>query len=756
MSQSAGLSHFEQVNLGGNQPSGDRQGENAGPGPVSPEDEKDFRQLQDWWIQARTNQAAGRYEMALDEDFYDGLQWSEADQMVVEGRGQAALVFNQIKPVIDWISGTERRAKVDFHVFPRTEDDRQGAETKTELMKYVDDVSHADHHRSQAFKEAATVGIGWLEDGVLADPTQEPIYSRSESWRNMWPDLLAKEPDLDDGRYMFRTRWTDVDIGKAMFPGYEHAIESAARVNDLFGGNDDDDAFTSQLYYQTDSQGRELPRRTYIEDANYATSSRRTRCKLIEAWYRKPVRRQVVHMFDPRAPGYHRFQGQSVDPQQLPPDVQRGLQDGYASLYEAIKLEMWCAMFVDGTLLQNHKSPYRHDKFPFTPIIAFRRKRDGAFYGFVRNQRDPQEDLNKRRSKALYILSSKQVIAEEDAVEDIEEAREEVARPDGWITTRKNKKLEIVQDKGDVSAHMEYEKMDREYVRETGGVTSENLGHQTNATSGRAIEARQSEGDVTTTEVFDNKHFALQIQGEKRLSLIEQFMAAPKQIRITSDRGANQFKMINDPQGMDEQNQPVVENDITASMADFVIDMVDYRRTVRQAKLDQLFEMVGTVGKFNPEAGFALLDLIVDMDDDLPNRETMVARIRKLNGQPDPSLEGTPEMKAQEDEKAQADQANAAMQARANEAKIAKDEGAAALARQQAMATATTTIQTAMATSEQLAANPLAASLIDAILDFVNKSAAGPAPMEAATPAPLEESMGAQPPPAPPGAPPVM
>ena len=47
--------------------------------------------------------------------------------------------------------------------------------------------------------------------------------------------------------------------------------------------------------------------------------------------------------------------------------------------------------------------------------------------------RDIQLDLNKRASKALFMLNTNQVIADKGAVEDPNAAKEEVHRPDGWI-----------------------------------------------------------------------------------------------------------------------------------------------------------------------------------------------------------------------------------------------------------------------------------------------------------------------------------
>lgn len=741
--------YHEQTAYGGMQPDGDdgaqqKDGATAASKYQTPEHQKDYRMIKDWWLQARTAQAPGRYEQALDDDFYDGLQWNDEDAFVVESRGQAALTFNQVKPVCDWIIGTQKRAKYDWHVFPRTDDDRDGANVKTKALKFTDDVNHAKYHRSRAFSDAVRVGVGWVEDGIKRDPTDEPLYSRCESWRNVWYDHTATEPDLSDARYLFRSRWVDTDIAQAYFPGNDGAIKSAAEAHDLFGGTDDDDTFVSQLYYGADSQGYRLGhlgygfgRRGSIEDIQQSVQNRRSRVRLVECWYRKPVPRKIMRVHDVRDPNYSRVNGETYRAVGADPKADALIADGIASTYDAIKLEMWLAIFIDGTLLQNAPSEYKHDSFSLTPVWAYRRKRDGAAYGVIRNMRDPQEDMNKRRSKALHILSTAQVVAEEDAVADVEEAREEVASPEGWVTVRKNKRFDILRDTALAREHLQMEQMDRAYIRESGGINSENLGHETNATSGVAIEARQAEGAVATTELFDNLHFASLLQGEKRLSLLEQYYSAAKMLRITDDTGGVEFAVINDVTGVDENGEPIVENDITASKADFVIDEVDFRTSVRQAMFDQMFAMMGEMmklGERGGEAAWNMLDLVVEMSD-IPNKDVFVARIRKLNGQPDPALEGSPEAE-QELAMKQAQEAEAAaIQKRAIEAEVSEKEASAMLKKQQAIGAAVAAIREAADAGEKITLAPEIAMMLDEILQFVDESMVSQQPAQPPMPA---------------------
>jgi hypothetical protein len=107
-------------------------------------------------------------------------------------------------------------------------------------------------------------------------------------------------------------------------------------------------------------------------------------------------------------------------------------------------MQMYVAIMTESDLIHDEPSPYRHNRFPFTPVWCYRRARDNAPYGVIRRQRDPQEDINKRGSKALFILSSNQIQMEKGAVDDLDDLRLEAARPDGIIVTNKGKALESI------------------------------------------------------------------------------------------------------------------------------------------------------------------------------------------------------------------------------------------------------------------------------------------------------------------------
>ena len=613
----------------------------AGANPLdSVASKKLFTKLLDWYQQELDRQAANRYQMALDHDYYDALQWTEEDANVLINRGQAPLVFNEVKPTIDWLIGTERRTRMDYKVLPRRKDGLEDAETKSKLMKYLSDTNKTEFQRSAAFSDAVKSGLGWLETGIRGDDSEELLYTRAESWRNMLYDSNAVESDLSDARYVFRWKWLDEDIAAAYFPDRKDLVRKSVADANQIGklDSDMDDAWfmgarvTSPGHdYAGSNVGKYMP----YDGAPFSVT-RRPRVKMIECWYRTPVLQQFFAsgelyntQFDPKNPSHV-----------------EALQGGF-SLYDKLNMEIRCALFTSSGLVFDGKSPYKHGKIPFVPIWCYRRKRDNAPYGCIRNLRDPQDDLNKRASKALWILSSNRIIAEVGAVDDWDLLREEAARPDSLIVKNKGAVLTIDRDVQLANEHLQLMERDIQHIRNVGGVTSESLGRDSNATSGKAILAKQDQGSVVTTEPFDNLRFATQCLGEMELSNIEQFYTASKIVRVVGARGAPKFIEINQ-----QAQDGSILNDITAFQTDFVMAEQDFRSTLRQSMFESLFDITGRLAQMNPQLALNMLDLVIEMAD-LPNRDELVQRIRKLSGQTDPDKEITPEEQQQQQQEEQ-------------------------------------------------------------------------------------------------------
>lgn len=624
-----------------------RETEGTGEPEVHPLDtdaaREEHRRLLAWFYHERDKQLENRLEQATDADFYDSLQWDPEDAAAVRERGQMPLVYNEIAPMVDWIIGTERRSRVDWSVLPRTEDDVDIADTKTKVMKYVADINRTAFARSRAFSDAVKVGVGWMDDGVRDDPTQDILYSKYEDWRMVLWDSASYEHDLSDARYIFRWRWVDEDVALMMVPDraeqIRSAVEDAAVINTDF---DDVDSESNLMSMQT--------------NATEGIGNTRRRVKLIECQYRKPSR---VHIVDDGP-----LQGSIFnegDPQAA------YIRDRGGSLVDRVMMRVHTALMTETDLISLAPSIYRHNKFSLTPVWCYRRGRDRLPYGVIRRVRDMQQDLNKRASKALFMLNTNQIIADEGAVDDWNLARDEVDRPDGLIVKNQGKEFTIRRDTDGATGQIQMMTLAAQSIQKSAGVSDENLGRQTNATSGKAIAARQLQGSVVTTEPFDNLRLATQVQGEKQLSLCEQFYTQRKAIRLTGTKGALEWVRINEPEEQMDGSIRYV-NDITASMADFVVSEQDYAGTMRNVMFESLNQMAG---RLPPEVALRLLTIAMDFSD-LPNKDEIAESIRRLTGERDPNKELTPEEQAQEQQAMQ--QQAEMMQAQREAANLALQE----------------------------------------------------------------------------------
>lgn len=608
-------------------------------------------------------QAVNRQEMATDEDFYDHIQYTNEDLEILAARGQSAVTFNIIQTSINWILGSERRAKKDFRILPRQKEGVKSAERKTQLLMHVRDENRSEYEWSDAFASAVKAGLGWMETAQGSPDDGTIILERSENWRAMLWDSTATRFDLQDARYITRSKWIDLDVAKSIWGNRIGQLDTAARSSSLgFSsldtlGDDVMDSFELDHFQYLAASGRNL------------WAATRDRVRVIEMWFRKPIDAKVMRggqfhgeLFDPWSPGHV-----------------ADLNAERATLSTRPTQATHVALMTDSGFLDLRRSPYRHNRYPFTPIWGYRRSRDGLPYGAIRGIRDVQRDLNRRMAKALHILSAKTILIEQNSVEDPEEVRDEAARPDAMIVFRKGSNPpQITSDTNLAEGQVRLMDIDRAMIQQIGGVTDDNLGRQTNANSGIAIGRRQDQGALATDTFFDNLRRARSIHGEKLLVMIEQFYTEADQIRITDTRGNPDFKPIND-------GNP--ENAIAEFKANFVISEEDWRATARQAQAEQFLDLTQKLAATAPQLIVGILDLVVESLD-VPKRDEMVKRIRQLTGQADPDADpnnpdeqtiAMQQQKALEQQMAMR-QANAALseqeaKARKTAAEAAKAEG---------------------------------------------------------------------------------
>lgn len=576
--------------------------------PASQAEREKHSRLLSWFQQEMARQEHNRFQMAMDEDYYDSEHWTAEEKAELRARGQSPTVYNEVKPTIDWLIGVERRTRTDFNVIPAHDDSPEADEdtkVKTKLLKYIAEANSVEFERSAAADDMFKAGLGWLEVGINPDPDEEPIYARAESWRNMLYDSLGPRRDLSDSRYLFRFRMVDLDMAIAYFPEKEQQLRASCVSKDTDSYMDywNNKPIAEETYTT-------MPGKYQMYDSDSWLNNTRERVMLIEAWYKEPTKERR----------------------------------GDAST-ERLRMQMRCTIMTEKSIVLDVDSPYKHNRFPFVPYWAYRRKKDNAPYGPIRPVRGPQDSLNKRMSKALFIMSTNQVIAEVGAFDKssmtAEEVRDEMRAPDGFVVLAKDglNRIKISRENDVAAGHLQLAQADQAIIRNASGISSENMGRDTNITAGIAIKAKAEQGGQLTAELFDNMLFSRQMEGELQLSLIEQYYDQPKVFSITGERTKRDYSRINQP---DPQNPGQKLNDITKRKAKYIIGEQAWKQSLQQAAFESLMQLMQTLAPVAPQVVMALLDTVVELAD-IPNKKLILQRVRNATGQSDPDEPITPE-----------------------------------------------------------------------------------------------------------------
>jgi hypothetical protein len=155
-------------------------------------------------------------------------------------------------------------------------------------------------------------------------------------------------------------------------------------------------------------------------------------------------------------------------------------------------------LFCGAGVLMEGESPFVDDEgeqYSKYQMFSAAVDHDGDRYGFVRNLKSANDEINHRRSKGLHELNTRRIIAEKGAFDDIEVARREAARPDGII--ERNPQMEALFDDTHKMANIEGNFKFLEDARneiENFGFNPALVGQGVQDMSGRAIQLQQQAG----------------------------------------------------------------------------------------------------------------------------------------------------------------------------------------------------------------------------------------------------------------------
>lgn len=219
---------------------------------------------------------------------------------------------------------------------------------------------------------------------------------------------------------------------------------------------------------------------------------------------------------------------------------------------------LFCIFTKGGFVVEPMLSPYiGDDGNPECPLkaVSLYVDRDNNRYGEVRTLIGPQDEINKRRSKALHLISTRQVRVSPNVGQDAKAVRKELSRPDGVFVGEQGD-VEILST-GDMAAAnlsmLQESKAEIDLLGPNAALSGKNEGSM----SGRAILAQQ-QGGMTETATYLDRLRVLSLAVYRSVwSRIQQFWKEERWVRVTDNEQNLKFVGLNRPvtmiQAMAEQ-----------------------------------------------------------------------------------------------------------------------------------------------------------------------------------------------------------
>ena len=160
-------------------------------------------------------------------------------------------------------------------------------------------------------------------------------------------------------------------------------------------------------------------------------------------------------------------------------------------------------------------------------------------------------------------------------------------------------------------------------IHDTTGLQQASLGQKSNEKSGRAIMARQKEGDVANYAYYDNLARGLKYCGKVLLDLIPRIYDTPRVLRILGEGDKEEFVPVNQPVYNQQGMQRVF--DLTVGKYDVVVTIGPSYSTQREEAADSMLAFLTAF----PQAAPLIGDLVAK-NMDWPGASEIEKRLKMM------------------------------------------------------------------------------------------------------------------------------
>lgn len=544
-------------------------------------------------------EARVRYAAGVDADG-DNRQRQEEDMLFIKGgihqwdsailqarQGRPTVTINRLPQFIKQVTGEMRQNKPAIRILPVDDQtDPKLAEVYTAIIRHIENLSDAHRVYSRAGEQSVMAGIGWWR--ILTDYLSDTSFDQEikvKSVKNPLSvvyDPASVELTRSDMNWAFVTEMMPEEDFKAAYP---------------------DAGLTG-----------------FTSDSEYGHWKKGEFIRVAEYWVREDHARELLLLSD----GSTRFVDE-VDMDEAATIDGLGLQIVDKRKVTTKKVR-WYKMTGVEILAQGE---WAGKYIPLVPVIGEEIEvGDETFrHGLVYHTKDSQRSYNFARSamlehvasqpKAPYLATSKMIGAHKEQWESLNTANPPVLLYESDPSVPGSRPVRESPPTFAAAWYQEAQTADSD-MKATTGIYDASLGKAGNETSGRAIMARDQQGETATFIYVDNLSAAIRHTGAILLDLIPQIYTGERVIRILGeDMTVEGYERVNTmlPDG-------TVFNDISVGQFDLEVTTGPAFATKRMEAADKLMQLVQSV----PQIGQIGADMIIQSLD-IPHGDKLADRL---------------------------------------------------------------------------------------------------------------------------------
>lgn len=274
--------------------------------------------------------------------------------------------------------------------------------------------------------------------------------------------------------------------------------------------------------------------------------------RVAEWWTREDADKKIVRLTD----------GTVLDPRSMEdPTIQLQLVLGQIQVHgeETVKTKKVRQRFVSGAEVLEEKE-WLGRYIPIIPVYGEEIDVEGKRYfrPLLYNAIDPQRNFNYQRSAAteLIALAPKVPFIGPKNAFNTDIDKWQTANTHNWPFIEYDGNIPPQRqpmDTGRAAGALQEALAAADDIKQTTGIFDASLGARSNETSGKAILARQQEGDVSTFHFIDNASRAIRHTGVVLIDLIPKVYSSDQMVRILGEDGKQGMAHVGPQPGVDER-----------------------------------------------------------------------------------------------------------------------------------------------------------------------------------------------------------